>query len=194
MTEPDSPSLQAADDRAIIMIVRHGEKPDDSESQFGLTPHGEHDKHSLSVRGWVRAGALVGLFAPQDAMPQTGLARPDAIYASGHASDGSHRPVQTVTPLAHRLGQDIHSGHSAGQEAALARDLATRTGATLVSWQHEAIPQIARHLGQVDPPTPLDWADDRFDMVWTFTRVAHGWRFTQIPQLLLAGDRSDPLR
>jgi len=143
------------------------------------------------VRGWTRAGALVGLFAPQHGEPKAGLRRPDAIYACGHADDGSRRPVQTVTPLAERLGQHIRRRRGLGEEAALAAKLAVHNGAALVAWHHEAIPAIARSLGAVD--FPEHWPDDRFDVVWTFTPDGTGWRFAQVAQLLLAGDRPEPI-
>ena len=60
------------------MIVRHAEKPTKSNEQHGIRPNGEHDRHSLSVRGWTRAGALVALFAPQHGEPRAGLLRPEA--------------------------------------------------------------------------------------------------------------------
>jgi broad specificity phosphatase PhoE len=175
----------------MIMIVRHAEKPTKANRQLGVRPDGDHDGHSLSVRGWTRAGALVGLFVPQHGEPKAGLRRPDAIYASGHADDGSRRPVQTVTPLAERLGQHIHRRRGLGDEEVLAAKLAVHDGATLVAWHHEAIPDIARSLRAVD--FPHEWPDDRFDVVWTFTRDGTGWRFAQVPQLLLAGDRPDPI-
>jgi len=78
-----------------------------------------------------------------------------------------------------------------GDEAALAAKLAVHDGTALVAWHHEAIPAIARSLGAVD--FPRHWPDDRFDVVWTFTRDDTGWRFAQVPQLLLAGDRPDPI-
>jgi hypothetical protein len=174
----------------MIMIVRHAEKPVAAEVR-GVRPNGDHDRHSLSVRGWTRAGALVGLFAPQHGEPKAGLRRPDAIYACGHADDGSRRPVQTVTPLAERLGQHIRRRRGLGEEAALAAKLAVHNGAALVAWHHEAIPAIARSLGAVD--FPEHWPDDRFDVVWTFTPDGTGWRFAQVAQLLLAGDRPEPI-
>jgi hypothetical protein len=174
----------------MIMIVRHAEKPTAAEVR-GVRPNGDHDRHSLSVRGWTRAGALVGLFAPQHGEPKAGLRRPDAIYACGHADHGSRRPVQTVAPLAERLGQHIHHSRGLGDEAALAARLAVHDGAALVAWHHEAIPAIARSLGAVD--FPRHWPDDRFDVVWTFTRDGTAWRFAQVPQLLLAGDRLEPI-
>jgi hypothetical protein len=161
----------------MLMIMRHAGKPTASNRQRGVTPNGGHDDHSLSVRGWTRAGALVGLFAPQHGEPAAGLARPDAIYASGHADDGSHRPVQTVTPLAERLGLDIRRDLGAGAEAQLAAGLTGRSGATLVAWQHEAIPQLVGLLGSVVPAAPREWPDDRFDIVWTLTRTGQHWRF-----------------
>jgi len=174
----------------MIMIVRHAEKPTAAEGR-GVGPNGDHDGHSLSVRGWTRAGALVGLFAPQHGEPTAGLRRPDAIYASGHADHGSRRPVQTVTPLAERLGQHIHCRRGLGDEAALAARLAVLDGAALVAWHHEAIPAIARSLGAVG--FPQRWPDDRFDVVWTLTPDGSSWRFGQVPQLLLAGDLPDPI-
>jgi hypothetical protein len=30
-------------------------------------------------------------------------------------------------------------------------------------------------------------------MIWVFTRKGGGWAFTQVPQLLLAGDSPDPI-
>ena len=36
-------------------------------------------------------------------------------------------------------------------------------------------------------------APDRFDLIWTFTPDGRGWRFAQIPQLLLPGDLPYPI-
>jgi hypothetical protein len=60
----------------------------------------------------------------------------------------------------------------------------------LISWHHEAIPAIKDViLGNQSPPRK--WAKDRFDLVWVFTRSAGEWQFEQVPQLLLAGDKSN---
>ena len=40
------------------------------------------------------------------------------------------------------------------------------------------------------PTPPSDWPDDRFDVVWTFTRTADGWRFAQLPELVLPQDQA----
>ena len=63
----------------------------------------------------------------------------------------------------------------------------------LVAWKHSAIHKIAEHLGHITPTQPARWPGARFDLVWTFTRNGPGWRFAQIPQLLLHGDVPDPI-
>jgi hypothetical protein len=41
-----------------------------------------------------------------------------------------------------------------------------------------------------DTQIPQHWPDDRFDVVWSFTREVRSgtYTFDQIPELLLAGD------
>jgi len=46
----------------ILLVVRHAEKPDESEPGPGLTIDGAEDNRSLVVRGWQRAGAWAALF------------------------------------------------------------------------------------------------------------------------------------
>jgi hypothetical protein len=45
----------------------------------------------------------------------------------------------------------------------------------------------------VKPKPPSEWPDDRFDVIWTFTRTDDGWRFAQIPEDLLPGDSTEPI-
>jgi hypothetical protein len=174
-----------------LLVIRHAEKPTGSGAPFGITADGEQSAGSLTVRGWTRAGALVELFAPAAGDVRAGLARPTAVYAAAPKGDAGQRPSQTVTALAARLGVDLNLDHGKGDEAALVRDVTARHGVTLVSWQHEEIPAIVAALGAVAPAPPTSWPDDRFDVVWVFTRAANGWAFQQVPQLLLAGDRPD---
>jgi hypothetical protein len=177
----------------VIMIIRHAEKPGRAGSPKGVSPEGEFDKHSLTVHGWVRAGALVGLFAPSRGEPLAGLRRPDTIYGPMHREGHSKRSAQTVRPLAARLGLDVVQRYAAGDEAALVDELNARPGAALVSWKHESIRRIVEHLGEVTPVPPDHWPNDRYDVVWTFTRNGNGWRFAQVPQFLLPGDLPYPI-
>ncbi|MFI5780632.1 histidine phosphatase family protein [Nocardia sp. NPDC051570] len=181
-----------------VMIVRHAEKPTGSGSPHGITEDGEKDKESLTVRGWTRAGALVELFAPRaaDGTPaplRPGLSRPATIFASNPGGDGSKRPQQTVTPLAQALSLSVDTRFTKGGEADLVAALPGAQGPVLIAWQHESIGAILDHLGAIDPAPPNSWPGARFDMVYVLTRQGDGWRFTQIPQLLLAGDSPAPI-
>jgi hypothetical protein len=177
---------------AMIMILRHGEKPT-SGKPHGVDPDGDHNHNSLTVMGWVRAGGLPELFAPIYGEPATGLRRPDLIYAS--ASEGGHskRSIQTVLPLASRLGIDIDRSFAHGEEQKLAKHLRAGIGTVLVSWHHLTIRKIVDHLGPVTPQPPQKWPSSRYDVVWTFTRSGDGWLFDQVVELLAPDDLPDPI-
>ena len=177
-----------------IMIIRHGEKPTPhAGSARGVLPDGKHDPHSLTVYGWVRAGALIELFAPSWGEPPAGLRRPDTIYAAGFDGGHSKRALETVFPLAARLGLMVNHRFGHGDEKRMARQLKSRPGASVVSWHHDGIPKIVKHLGTVRPTPPAQWPEDRYDMVWVFVRDADGWTFHQVPQLLVPGDLPYPI-
>ncbi|MEO6956970.1 MAG: hypothetical protein ABI137_09555 [Antricoccus sp.] len=180
----------------VLMIIRHAAKP--AGSMRGVTADGLQDPESLAVPGWSRAGALVELFASRGsdntAAPlRPGLLRPAAVVTSNPGSDGSKRPVQTVTPLAAELAVAVNLDHAKGQEAELVEGLNALAGPVLISWQHESIPAIVSHLGSVIPTPPPTWPDSRFDMVYVFIRSGDHWVFTQVPQLLMAGDHPEPI-
>jgi hypothetical protein len=183
-----SPAARASE-ADTIMLIRHAEKPTGSGTPYGITADGVQSDGSLTVQGWTRAGALVELFAPAAGVSlRAGLSRPGAVYAAKPNGDKSQRPSQTVTPVAARLGVTPHMPYAKGDEKALVAELTGLHGSTLVSWQHEQIPDIVASLGSVSPTPPGQWPDDRFDVVWVFTRTATGWAFNQVPQLLLQGD------
>ncbi|HEY1966479.1 MAG TPA: hypothetical protein VGH89_00920 [Pseudonocardia sp.] len=175
----------------MIMIIRHGEKPDFTGTQ-GVSGEGFGDRNSLTVHGWVRAGALMELFAPAHAQPPVGLRRPDSIY--GTAAEGhSKRSIETVAPLAARLGLQVHTRFADGDEKKLAKELTRRPGTSLIAWHHGSIPRIADHLGKVSPAPPRYWPVERYDVVWTFIRRDDYWEFDQFPQRLLPGDLPHPI-
>ena len=172
-----------------VMVIRHAEKPDGTAP--GVTADGAEDDSSLTAVGWQRAHALVGLFAPAGGDPQAGLARPQAIFAAGVTDEGEgQRTRETVAPLADALGLPVRTEYGKGDEKKLMKDVLTRSGTTLISWQHSEIPAIADAFDPVTPAPPQEWPSDRFDVVWTFTRTADGWHFTQTPELLLPQDLS----
>jgi hypothetical protein len=79
-----------------------------------------------------------------------------------------------------------------GEEQQLVAAAVAVDGVVLISWHHEGIPAIKDAL-LGDHSAPRNWDKERFDLVWVFTRTATGWRFEQVPQLLLAGDKPNPL-
>jgi hypothetical protein len=186
-------ALGPSDPEQVLMLIRHAEKPLPTGHAFGTSPEGRTDKRSLTVDGWLRAGALVELFAPARGAPPAGLRRPDAVYAAAGRNGRSRRSVETVEPLARQLGVPVVDRYAPGEERELVGELVDRPGATLVSWHHKSLHRVVDSLGDITPTPPRSWPRDRYDMVWVFVRDGARWRFTQVPQLLLPGDRPVPI-
>ena len=175
-----------------IMLIRHGEKPPPTgPPPAGVHEDGTEHAHSLIVRGWQRAGALVPFFTiPWDPAIHT----PAHIYSPPrHGGDGDHgRPYETVMPLAARLNVPADTSFVLDQENDLVADVRTRPGAVLIAWEHNRIPRIANALLGDATSAPQHWPGDRFDLVWILDLQPDGtYRFSQRPQLLLHGDRAE---
>lgn len=155
----------------MIYIIRHAEKPDDS------------DDPNLAPRGYERAKALVHVIPDR-------FATPDIIIASA-ASKKSDRPVETITPLAASLHMEIHHRFKDDEFAQLAASVLGApeySGKTiLICWHHGEIPKLARALGASTAPD--SWSSDVFDRVWVLT-YDHGQvvSFQSLPQKALPGD------
>jgi hypothetical protein len=182
-----------------IMVIRHAEKPGGRFA--GVTEWGETNAHGLSVRGWQRAGALCCLFAPAYGPLQNALlAKPAFIFASASVEDPtpgnsrSRRSLETVSPLAQRIGIEVDLSFSKGEEKALAEAAQACPGPVLIAWQHENISTIAHAIlgAKIAPQT---WPPDRFDVIYVFTLdpLAGTYSFAQVPQCLLAGDSPSPI-
>jgi len=175
-----------------IMVIRHGEKPAASGSPFGVTIDGSQDAESLIVQGWQRAGALATLFAPSRGPLQSPeLATPQFLYASGISKhSNSKRPQETITPLQQKISVSIDTGFLKGDETDMVNDAVSQSGIVLICWEHQAIPGIANQILGNNTTAPQTWPGDRFDLVWVFDLDASTgqYGFTQVPQLLLAGD------
>ena len=182
---------------SVILLIRHAEKPD--AYNLGIDSTGANDPESLSVRGWQRAGALLGLFG------STPLPRPARIYASaplrlrklpGKIGARSKRSAQTVSVLAAKRGLDVNIAFTRGQEQIFGAEL-TRfdEGTTLVCWPREGLPLIAAAILGKPDGIPAIWPSDCFDIVWRLVREtpAAAWTFDQVCQRLLPGDRMLPI-
>jgi hypothetical protein len=180
-----------------ILLIRHAEKPAKDSAPFGVTLKGDRSKESLEVRGWQRAGALTNLFAPPDGRFQhAGLARPNFLYASKPVKRrGSRRPVETIIPLAEKLGVEINSEYRRSEFESMLDEVFSRRGVVLICWQREYIPDIASYILDHKRSVP-EWPDDCFDLVWVFDRdhSSGRYKFKQVPQRLLSGDRTTPIR
>lgn len=178
-----------------IVLIRHGEKPADAGAPHGVNKHGEPDDHSLSVRGWTRAGALAAVLAqaPLDGRP--GLVRPARVFATRptHAYR-STRECDTALPTALRLGLETDGTIEHGHEDELARAVQSGSGDALIVWHHRQLPTLARALAPANPDIPATWPDDRFDLFWILAPDPGDgrYRFAVLAQLLLDGDAEWP--
>jgi hypothetical protein len=178
------------------MFVRHGEKPGEDGPPHGVNEHGAHDPESLSVRGWMRAGALGGLFAGAPMHSHPGLVRPQRVLATAaSAGKKSHREVATARPIAARIGVTLEDSLAEGKEAHLAQDVLGQTEPALIVWHHGAMAKLVGEFPVVNKSDiPQEWPEDRFDLIWVLVREpgdAVNYRFTAIPQLLLADDQGN---
>ncbi len=180
-----------------IMIVRHAEKPADQGSPHGVDINGKQDPESLIPLGWQRAGGLAAFFAPSNGIFKSPeIVKPQYLFASGVGKhSNSLRPQETITPTSQKLGIKINTTFAKGDESALAAAIVQCPGVVLVAWEHQDIPSIANAIVGNATTVPQQWPGDRFDLVWVFDLKASTGRygFSQIPQLLLAGDLPSPI-
>lgn len=181
-----------------IMLIRHAEKPAKDGPPFGITDKGERSKESLEVRGWQRAGALANLLAPTNGRFQhTALAQPQYLYASrALRRKGSRRPMETLMPLAQKLAVRIHSNFQRAEYESMVEEVVLSKGVVLICWQREYIPDIASLILGNDRIAPPEWPDDCYDMIWVFDLLPSRskYSFKQVPQKLLEGDLTTPIK
>lgn len=162
----------------LVLIIRHAEKPPEEAKSVDLNSEGKE-----------RAAALPKLFEASDKRTKP-FATPDFIFATKNTKH-SHRPLETVTPIAKKLKLPINSDFTDEEHAKLADHIlqtakyADKT--ILVSWHHGMIPQLARDLKATDAPE--SWKGSVFDRVWQLTYDEQGKAtFENRPQQLLPGD------
>ena len=133
----------------IIIAMRHAEKPDDP------------DDFDLSPAGYARANALVAY------VPAT-FGAPTHLFAAAN-SHHSHRPIETLQPLATTLGKSIHAEFEDDDYAGLADKLLTDAkyadAFILVCWHHEKIPKLLDALGAPAGTYSDPWPDDIFNLI-----------------------------
>jgi hypothetical protein len=162
-----------------ILVIRHAEKPASGPD--------------LSPQGFERAEALPALFQKSDSRPEP-FPTPDFIFATESSSspDKSKRPVETVQPLAKKLGLDIDdkvkNDHFTKVADKLLNDKKYDGKTVLVCWHHGKIPHLLSALGVT--PQPDDVPPGVFNQVWVVTFDAAGKaKLEERPQLLLPSDK-----
>ena len=179
------------------MLIRHAEKPAKDSEPYGVTAEGEQNKESLEVRGWQRAGALVAFFAPPNGSLQIpNLAKPHFLFASKPLRrGGSQRALQTLTPLAEKLGMKVNIKYPKAEIEEMLEEVFSSDGVVLISWQHDFIPRIANHILGNSTVVAQKWPERRFDVVWVFDRdrKSDTYQFKEVPQCLLSGDSITPI-
>jgi hypothetical protein len=181
-----------------ISLLRHAEKQIGSQLPHGVSADGTPDPESLTPRGWQRAGAIVGLFVPRAGQADRSPLRTPAHLFACEIGPHSHsrRPIETLQPLSERLGQAIGEPYLQDELDGLVSAVLSCGGDVLVAWEHKRIPLIASRLVADPSSVPQIWPDDRFDLIWVLDPVGErqpAFRLRQVPQLLLAGDRADPI-
>ena len=176
----------------VVMFIRHGEKPGDDGPPHGINHKGESDPHSLSVRGWTRAGALVALFAHAPYPTHPNVVMPARIVATKSTDDyKSKREVDTATPLAQRLSLPVDQTFDHAQAAELSQSILADTRSTLVVWHHGSVTDVIAKFPVTNvTDIPHRWPDDRFDLIWVLTKQPGEteYHFDVVAQQLLDGD------
>jgi hypothetical protein len=183
-----------------VLIIRHAEKEGEVWPGPGLRSNGLDDSKSLVIRGWQRAGSWAALFGTGMGGPE--YPKPSAIYAADpHRAVGdqsSHRPFETIIPLADRLRLVPVTEYAVGEETKLAATTAGSEGVVLVCWEHKAIigellPAITKD--QVIGNLPKKWDAARYDIVLRLDRESpeNPWFIRQLFPCLLFDDSDTPM-
>ena len=162
---------------AQIILLRHGEKPDDPENAH------------LSMRGQQRAMALAPLLAGAPELLKFGP--PAALYAPRPTPrDRSRRAYETLLPSSEQSKIPLQTPVAARDYDALAKillqDRSLAGKSVVVSWPHDYLPDFAAALGVT--PKPSAWKGSVYDRFWVITFPGGKAAMADLPQRLLFGD------
>lgn len=150
--------LPAGGQPKAIIVIRHGEKPDDPEALH------------LSKEGVARSKALVAFFTKDKHVARFGSL--DILIAS-HPTHKGHgqRPRETLVPVASKLKLEIDTPFESKDYARLAQVLFTdaryQGKIVVICWVHEHLPALAGALGVT--PEPPKWKDSDYDTAYVIT-------------------------
>lgn len=167
----------AAGQPTQILLLRHGEKPDDPAVV------------QLSERGRQRAQALVALLGRGSAL--TREAPVVALYATRVTKhEHSFRTGETLLPTSKDLGLPVDTRYDTDEYRHLAVSVlgnpAYRGKTVIICWTHHNIAQLASALGV--RPEPAPWKNKTFDRLWVISLAKPKPELRDLPQHLLPGD------
>ncbi|MCG8404854.1 MAG: hypothetical protein MI923_06620 [Phycisphaerales bacterium] len=157
-----------------IYILRHAEKPEGASER-------------LSTKGYERAAALAYYLPSIESEIHS-------IFAAGIGTHSpSHRPKETVKPLARRLCKCIDDSflkdRSSELVAHILKEKKYEGRALVICWEHTFIDKIAKDFNACGIPSEK-WPASRFDLVWKLTYMDQDppYKLEQIPQCLMYND------
>ena len=171
-SQPAPQSAKTPQAPAVVLLMRHAEKPE-----------GDNKISDLAPQGFKRAQALPTLFLSQTSL----FPRPDALFATD-TTNHSNRPIETITPLSQALHLPINHDYADHDTTPLANKLLSGQYAgkvVVVCWHHGELPHLAQALGIQNPPT---WQDTTYDRVWEIHWLNGKANLTVTPEHLLPGD------
>ncbi|WPH03000.1 Hypothetical protein R9X50_00587400 [Acrodontium crateriforme] len=130
-----------------VYFIRHGEKPDDGDG--------------LSAQGLQRAQCLRNVFGRSSSY------KIGHIMAQTPKDSGSRqRPYDTVEPLAGDLGLTVDISCDRDDPKCVAKVVNNYKGSgnILICWEHDALHDIMKELGDKSAP---DYPSDHFDLIYT---------------------------
>ena len=181
LAEPPHDGKSSALKNAVILVIRHAEKPDAGSG--------------LSAAGEARAAAYVNYF--KNFKVEGKPLKLDCLFAAAD-SKASHRPRLTIEPTSKALGLDINSRFKAGDFQGLADEIRSQPHgqAILIAWHHGKIPSLLRALG-ADPDQVIPkgkWPDDVFGWLiqLRYDSDGHLMEAKRINEKLMPDDSSKP--
>ena len=136
---------------ARILVMRHAEKTGDL-----LDPH-------LSLEGYARAAKLADYIPAEIGVPQ--------FLIATSVSKHSMRPIETIQPLAAKIGVAVDASAADQDYGALAVRLLSEPRYTvagtliLVCWHHGNIPSMMHALGAAPGSYPDPWDAQVFNQI-----------------------------
>ncbi|OCL01205.1 hypothetical protein AOQ84DRAFT_393826 [Glonium stellatum] len=159
--------VAAASSQSTVYLIRHGEKPDNGN---GLNAEGQQRAQCLRSAFGASSPYNIGHIMAQT--PKSGMS---FIFSTGYRVsfvpiDRQHgsrqRPYDTVAPLSSDLGLTVDISCDRDDPGCV-KDVVDGyqgNGNILICWEHDALHDIVKKLGDSDAP---DYPDDSFNLIWT---------------------------